>query len=672
MVQPDFGGWATKNDLLCSDGRTIRAGAFKHQSGTKVPLVWHHQYDSPENVLGHAMLYERPGGVYAEAFFNESDSAKSAKLLVMHGDVNMLSIYANKLVQKGGNVMRGDIKEVSLVLASANPGAFIDSVNLAHGDGFTALEDEAIIGTGEELEFGDLIKPAPPEVVEETAPEVVVETKEEEEMASQLTHADAADETVEDVLNGFSEKQRTVLDYVVGVAVEEATKGAGDSATHSDITTEDLVHQYKEGFEMARNAFENNGAGGTLTHDERPTLTHSQLKTIVDDGPKYGSLKESFLAHAGDYGIDDIEFLFPDAKNDGNGISWIKRRTEWVANVLGNVSRSPFSRVKSLAADITAEEARAKGYVKGNMKKDEVIKLLKRVTTPKTVYKKQKLDRDDIVDITEVDIISWLKGEMRLMLDEEIAAAILVGDGREPDDEDKIDEDHLRPIAFDVDMYNTVVELDATPTPAEIIEAIVRARKHYKGTGTPTFYTTDDVLTDLILDKDTLGRRFYNTEAELAAALRVKEIIVVEAMERVIDIVGIVVNLTDYKVGADKGGEINTFDDFDIDYNQQKYLIETRISGALTKPKASVTIKYNQGTVVTPNAPTFVSATGVVTIPTQTGVVYKNDDTGATLTAGAQTALAPGATLNVQAVPATGYSFPHNEDFDWGFTRPLA
>lgn len=675
MEVPDFSGWASKNDLLCSDGRTIRDGAFKHQNGQKVPLVWQHQHNSPENILGHATLENRKGGIYARAFFNDTPAAQAARNLVEHGDVNALSIFANKLVQNGGNVLHGDIKELSLVLSGANPGAMIDSINLAHGDGVTPSDDEAIITTGEFLVQGDLIIEDEDEELVDTqidiktsAIDIAGATEIGEIMATQqLTHAEG-EKTVKDVYDSMTEEQQNVVDFLVGEAVSN-TEGA--SVSQSDITTDELVRQFKEGFDVARNTFEQNGNIGNV-QESGPTLSHDQLATIVGDAQKYGSLKESFLAHAGTYGIDDIDLLFPDAKNDGNGISFLSRRNEWVASVLDGTKHSPFSRIKSLAADITADEARAKGYVKGNMKKDEVIKLLKRVTTPKTVYKKQKLDRDDIVDITEVDIIVWLKGEMRLMLDEEIATALLVGDGREPDDDDKIDEDHLRPIAFDVDMYNTVVELDATPTPSEIIESIVRSRKNYKGTGTPTFYTTDDVLTDLILDKDTLGRRFYATEAELAAALRVKQIVTVEPMERVTDIVGIIVNLADYTIGADKGGEINTFDDFDIDYNQQKYLIETRISGALTKPKAAVTIKYNSGTVVTPNAPTFVSATGVVTIPAQTGVTYKNDDTGATLASGAQTALAPGATLNVQAVPVTGYSFPHNYDADWAFTRPLS
>lgn len=496
-----------------------------------------------------------------------------------------------------------------------------------------------------------------------------------------MAGAATTDKTIKDVYDELTDEQKSAVEFIVGEAVAANTADAqhGDEEGEDFLSNDEVLahmdetitNRIQEGFDsMKHNIFE--GAAGAVSEKERPTLSHDQLATIVSDAPKHGSLKESFIAHAAEYGIEDIDLLFPDAKTDGNGIAFISRRMEWVANVLDGVKHSPFSRVKSLTADITADEARAKGYVKGNLKKDEIVKLLKRVTTPKTVYKKQKLDRDDIVDITEVDVIAWLKGEMRLMLDEEIAVAILVGDGREPDDEDKIDEDHLRPIAFDVDMYNTVVELEANPTPSDIVEQILRARKNYKGTGTPTFYTTDDVLTDLLLDKDTLGRRFYATEVELAAALRVKEIVTVEAMERVTDVVGILVNLVDYQVGADKGGEINTFDDFDIDYNQQKYLIETRISGALIKPKAAVTIKYNQGNVITPNAPTFVSGTGVVTIPAQTGVVYKNDDTGATLASGAQSALAAGDTLNVQAYPAAGYSFPHGGDYDWGFTRPLA
>lgn len=665
MGVADFGGYATKNDLLCSDGRTIRAGAFAHQNGQKVPLVWQHQHNNPENVLGHAVLENRADGVYSRAFFNDSPAGQNAKLLVMHGDVDSLSIYATKLQQQGKNVMHGNILEVSLVLSGANPEAFIDFVNLAHSDGSAAGDDEAIIYPAQELEQGDH-----PEVIETDDDN----TEEEGEIMGDQTleHAGTtAEVSVKDVYDAMTQEQKDVLHFLVGEAIDGAPAPVAHSSTTDDEFLSHINSTIQEGFEtMGRNVFEQNGASAETT--KGAVLSHSQLRTILDDGTKYGSLKESFLAHADEYGITDIDVLFPDAKLDSNGISLLSRRTEWVANVLDGTKHSPFSRIKSLAADVTADEARAKGYVKGNMKKDEIIKLLKRVTTPTTVYKKQKLDRDDIIDITDIDIIAWLKAEMRLMLDEEIARSIIIGDGREPDDDDKINEDHLRPIAYDVDMYNTVVELDSSPTPAEIIEQIVRARKWLKGTGTPTFYTTNDVLTDLILDKDSLGRRFYATEAELAAALRVKEIVTVEAMEIALDLVGVLVNLTDYVVGADKGGEINLFDDFDIDYNQQKYLIETRISGALIKPKSAVTIKYSTGTVVTPNTPTFVAGTGVVTIPTQTGVIYKNDDTGATLTAGAQTALAPGATLNVQAYATTGYSFDHGFDADWAFTRLLS
>lgn len=655
----DFSGYATKNDLRCSDGLTIRANAFKDNDKTKVPLVWQHMHNEPTNVLGHAVLENRADGVYAYGYFNETEAGQSAKELVKHGDINALSIYANKLIKRGQDVIHGAIREVSLVMSGANPGAFIESVTIAHGEDYEIVDDEGIIYTGLFLAHSD-----EDEVEEE------VETQEEENMPTEeveeLSHA--ADPSVQDIYDTLTEDQKMVVHYMIGEAIKQTEEAA---MTHdSSVDGEDILahinNSIQEGFEaMTRNVFEQNGT----SEDARATLSHSDLKIIVSDAQRLGSLKESFLAHASEFGIEDIDFLFPDAKTLSNSPDFISRRMEWVQNVLSNTKHSPFSRIKSVVADITADEARAKGYVKGNLKKDEIIKLLKRVTTPKTVYKKQKLDRDDIVDITDVDVVAWLKAEMRLMLDEEIAAAVLVGDGREPDDEDKIDEDHVRPIAFDVDMYNHVVNLDGTPTPAETIEAIVRARRFYKGTGTPTLYTTDSVLTDLLLDKDTLGRRFYNTEAELAAALRVREIVVVEAMERTPEVVGIIVNLTDYTIGADKGGEISMFDDFDIDYNQQKYLIETRISGALTKPKAAITIKANPGTVVTPTAPTFVTSTGVVTIPTVTGVVYKNAETGTVLTAGAQSAIASKATVEIEAVPAAGYSFPHGTDTDWVFTR---
>jgi len=640
-MDADFSGYVTRVGLKCTDGRTIMPDAFKHQHKQKVPLVWQHQHNDPMNVLGHALLENRADGVYGYGYFNTTEAGQMAKQLVKHGDIDNLSIYANNLSQSNKNVNHGDIREVSLVLSGANPGAYIDNVNLHHSSSTEDfVDEEAVIYTGLPIELSD-----------QKDLELIIEHKDQEDPKTQQGENMAEEKTVKDVFDTLTEEQKNVVYYMIG----EALASAEDEMEQSD-SSEYLTHQ-GDFYIMPRNVFEQNG-----TVEERPTLSHSQLKEIMSDASRLGSLKESFLAHAGDYGIDDIEFLFPDAKSITNSPEMLSRRMEWVTDVLGKTKHSPFSRIKSVVADITADEARAKGYVKGSMKKDEVIKLLKRVTTPTTVYKKQKLDRDDIVDITDLDVIAWLKAEMRIMLDEEIARSILVGDGREPDDPDKIDEDHLRPIAYDVDMYAHSITLDSSPTPAEMIEAIVRARRYYKGTGTPTLYTTDAKLTDMILDKDSLGRRYYNTEAELAAALRVDRIVTVEAMEDAADIAGIIVNLVDYTVGADQGGAISMFDDFDIDYNQQKYLIETRISGALTKPKSAIVIRNSPGTSVVPTQPTYVPATHTITIPSKTGVVYKVD--GVAVDAGA---LVITETTEVEAVPATGYSFPHLTDADWVF-----
>jgi HK97 family phage prohead protease len=681
-MKPDFSGYATKSGVECSDGLTIDKAAFKHADGKKLPLVWAHDHSTPENVLGHVMVEHREDGSYVYGFFNDTPSGKIAKTMVEHKDLDALSIYANRLTKGGPNgrlVQHGELKEVSLVLAGANPEAFIEEVYIRHSDDTLELsETEGIIRffEGIKLEHSDesakdeseeakkeesevkdqpIVVPEPiPAVIPDpststTADESVVEHADD---TKETKVADTKEKTVEDVFNEFTDEQKNVVYYMIGAA------------------TDDLAQSDLEGNEMTRNAFEQNELGGNT---KTATLSHSEFKAIIDDASKFnGSIKESFLAHAGEYGIDDIEYLFPDAQTLTSTPEFLSRRMEWVDSVLSSVRRTPFARIKTVLADITADEARAKGYVKGNMKKDEVIRLLKRTTNPKTIYKKQKLDRDDIVDITGLDVVVWIKQEMRIMLDEEVAAAILVGDGRESDDEDKIDEESLRPIAYDVDMYNTSIELDAGLTPSQLTDAILRGRKNYKGTGTPTFYTTEDVLTDLILQKDTLGRRLYDTNESLSAALRVKAVIPVEAMERAAEVVGVMVNLADYSVGADKGGELNWFDDFDIDYNQLKWLGETRISGALTRPKSAVTFKANSGTVVTPNAPTFVPATGIVTIPTQTGVVYKNKATGVTLSAGAQNAIAAGTSVEIEAVPTTGYSFNHGFDADWEFVRPSA
>lgn len=683
-----FSGYATKTGLQCSDGRTIMPDAFKHQDTKKVPLVWQHGHNEPSNVLGHAILENRADGVYCYGYFNGTPHGLVAKGLVEHGDITALSIYANKLVERDKEVLHGAIREVSLVIAGANPGAFIDNVVVEHSDGSeTELDDAAIIYTGLTIEHAETPEePAPagdaapvtdpvadpsenapvesstppaengdPAPAEPVTPEADPVVEDPDNPGGTVEHADET--SMQEVYDNMSVDEKDVVHYMIGAALE-----ASGTAEHSSDTNPDGTVVHQEGTIMS-NAFENgNGTPGTPAV-ESPTLSHAQLQVIVNDGERLGSLKQSFIAHAAEYGIENIDILFPDAQSVTNAPEVIGRRMEWVQDVLTKTKHSPFSRIKSTAVDLTADEARAKGYVKGNLKKDEIIKLLKRVTTPKTVYKKQKLDRDDIVDITELDVVAWLKAEMRLMLDEEIARAILVGDGREPDDEDKIDEDHIRPIAYDDEMYAHRVNLASGTSPSQKIEAIVRARRYYKGSGTPTFYTTDEVLTDLILDKDTLGRRYYNTEAELAAALRVDKIVTVEAMEDNPDVIGIIVNLIDYTVGADRGGAVAMFDDFDIDYNQQKYLIETRISGALTKPKSAIVLRTSPGTVVTPAQPQYNATTHVITIPNTTGVIYSID--GVDKAAGATVTIAE--TTEVESRPAANYSFPHNTDADWVF-----
>jgi HK97 family phage prohead protease len=559
MKTYDFSGWATRNNLRCSDGRTIMKDAFKHNDGQTVPLVWNHQHNDPLNVLGHALLENRDEGVYAYCKLNETESGKNAKLLVEHGDVSALSIYANQLKQQGSNVIHGAIREVSLVLAGANPGAFIDSV-MSHGE---ESDDEAIIYTGEDISLfhADEKKDKP------------VDEKSEDE------------ETVADVFNTLTEKQKTVVYAMIGQALEE-----------------------KEESEDNNNNDDSKGGNKTMKHNvfdkedtKKDVLSHSDLEAIFADAKRYGSLKDSVLAH----GIEQIDYLFPDAKNVTNTPQFIQRDMGWVQKVMNSVHHTPFSRIKSILADITEDDARAKGYIKGNLKKDEVFTLLKRTTTPTTIYKKQKLDRDDVVDITDFDVVAWLKSEMRMMLDEEIARAALVGDGRLSSSDDKINEQNIRPIWTDADLYTikAPVTVAANATADEKAKAFIRAaiksRKNYKGSGEPTLYTTEDVLTDCLLMEDTTGRVIYDSVSKLATALRVKEIVTVPVMENlsrddngtIYSLMGIIVNLTDYNIGADKGGAVNMFDDFDIDYNAQKYLIETRCSGALIKPYSAIALE---------------------------------------------------------------------------------
>lgn len=564
----DFSGWATKANLKCSDGRIIMKNAFKHNDGQTVPLVWNHEHNSPEYVLGHALLENRDEGVYARCKFNDTESGNTAKLLVQHGDVKALSIYANQLKQNMSNVIHGNIREVSLVLAGANPGAYIESV-IKHGE---ESDEEAVIYTGEGLTLYH-----------------AESEKEETDTKDEKEDANVADEkTIGDVLDSLTEEQKNVVYALIGQALADT-----DESDESDDNEED--NEY-----MKHNVFENDTPENTLSHDA--------IEAIINDGKRYGSLKESFLAHAGDYGIDNIDYLFPEAKNLNTPPEFIQREMGWVQKVIGGTHHTPFSRIKSMFADITEDDARAKGYIKGNLKKEEVFSLLKRTTTPTTIYKKQKLDRDDVVDITDFDVVAWLKSEMRMMLDEEIARAILVGDGRLSSSDDKINEQNIRPIWKDEDLYTIKHKITVSNTATDddkakaFIKAAIKSRKGYKGSGTPTLFTTEDVVTNCLLLEDGVGRRIYNSVTDLATALRVKEIVTVEVMEGLsrsdgssgtLSLMGLIVNLADYNVGADKGGAINMFDDFDIDYNQQKYLIETRCSGALIKPYSAIALELS-------------------------------------------------------------------------------
>lgn len=658
-MEPDFSGYATKSGLRCSDGRTIMPGAFADQDGTKVPLVWQHGHSDPSNVLGHAVLENRDDGVYAYGFFNDSDSANTARSLVKHGDITAMSIFANRLVEKSRNVMHGFIREVSLVLSGANPGALIDNVNIQHSDGYTEyLEDEAVIYTGLELEHAD----------QSTTNNV---SQEETNMAKNTNDGDNKEKTVQDVFDSMTEEQQNVVYYMIGAALEDAGVSANDDQAadnnEAELSQSDLAADgtpyisHKEAFEMTRNVFEmanQNNSDDSIQHSA--TLSHSDVENIVKDARKTGSLKDAFLEHAAEYGIEDIDFLFPDARNIENSPEFLKRRDEWVASVMGGIKKSPFSRIKSTVADITADEARARGYVKGNLKKEEVIKLLRRKTEPTTIYKKQKLDRDDILDITDLDVISWIKAEMRMMLDEEVARAILIGDGRSEVSEDKIDEDRIRPIAHDDPMYAHRVTVPTDANAEEIIEALIRARANYRGSGQPTLFTTLPNLTSMLLLKDKMGRRLYTSQDALASELMAKEIITVEPMEQT-DIFAIYVNLSDYTAGADKGGEVSMFDDFDIDYNQHKYLIETRMSGALTKPKSAVVIRRQKGKSATPKSPSFNSNTNTVTIPSIDGVEYTIEGSPVT---GDKVIT---STTEVEAHAKPGYSFEPNTVANWTF-----
>lgn len=635
----DFGGWATRANLLCSDGRIIRENAFEECDGKKVPLVWNHQHNDPDAVLGHALLENRGDGVYAYCTFNNTDAGQNAKILVQHGDIDQLSIYANKLKQRGRDVIHGVIREVSLVLAGANSGAVIDSVVMHSDDSF----EEGYIYSGEPLDLEDALLHADGKNNENSE-----DTKEkgEPEMAKETTkpanaEATNGEETVADVFNTLTEKQKTVVYALIGQALEEAGANADDEeedmedVKHADEEEETVADVFntltdkqktvvyaligqaleeagvdmEDGEEDDMEDDETEGGKSTMKHNvfdneynNEEVLTHSEMVEIFDDAKRNGSLADTVLQH----GIEHIDYLFPDAKSMDATPGFVKRDDTWVTDVMGSVHKSPFSRIKSVFADITEADARAKGYIKGNKKADEVFSLLKRTTTPTTIYKKQKLDRDDVVDITDFDVVAWLKSEMRMMLDEEIARAILVGDGRNSSSNDKINEQNVRPIWTDDDVYTIKAAVNVSDSTTDdekakaFIKACIKSRKEYKGSGNPVMYISEDMLTNCLLLEDGMGRVIYDSVEKLATALRVRKIVAVPVMENLTRVVGanthtlagIYVNLADYNVGADKGGAVNMFDDFDIDYNQQKYLIETRCSGALIKPYAAVAIEF--------------------------------------------------------------------------------
>ena len=567
----DFAGYATRYGVPCADGRIIDKTAFLQNNGKKVPLVYNHQHNDISNVLGHAFLECREDGVYAYGYFNDTDRGVEAKNQVIHGDLDSLSIWANRLQESGNpprkHVAHGDIKELSLVLAGANPGAFIEEI-VAHSDeeGY-----EAFIYSGDSLELNH----SEGETEKEDKP--MADTNKEQEPESK---------SAKEVFDEMTEEQKQVAIAIAGQAVEEALKERGIEPEKDDDD--------EGGEEMGHSCFDNTG-------EDTNVLSHDDMVTIVKEAEKTGRMSDAFLAH----GIENIEYLFPDAQTINGAPDFIKRNDEWVNDVMNNVHHTPFSRIKSVFADITEDEARAKGYIKGKLKKEEVFSLLKRTTTPQTIYKKQKIDRDDYIDIVDLDVVAWIKTEMRMMLDEEIARAILVGDGRLASSDDKISEDHIRPIWTDADLYTikAAVNITKDSTSAEIAKAFIveaiRSRVQYKGSGTPTLYAPDTIITECLLLEDKNGRMIYDTLDKLATVLRVSKIVTVPVMENLArtketftyKLLGIIVNLKDYNVGADKGGAVNMFDDFDIDYNAMKYLIETRCSGAMIKPYGAIAIE---------------------------------------------------------------------------------
>ena len=593
----DFSGYATRNNIKCSDGRVILKDAFKQNDGQKVPLVWNHQHNDPNEVLGHALLENREDGVYAYCKFNDTESGQTAKSLVNNGDVDKLSIYANKLKTQMNNVMHGCIREVSLVLAGANPGAYIDSV-IVHGEGTEDIEEEGVIYTDEHIEIishsddNNSKLESEPETKKEDENNIMEKQKEE--------NNNKEEKTVQEIFDTLNEEQKTAVYAIVGQAVEDAQNGA----LEDDDEEED-----EEGEEnMKHNVFDNDNNDEVLQHSEI-------LADAIADAKKYGSLKDSVIEHAAINNITDIGKLFPDATALNKEPIMIEKDQSWVSKVMNSIKHTPFSRVKVTFGKMTEPQARAKGYIKGNKKTNIQMAALNRVVTPTTVYIKNEIDRDDVVDITDFDVVAWQKREMRKELDKELALAALLGDGRDISDNDKINEQNIIPIVKDVSTFTinyTITEgtdykqtgnshSDNDSFTKGIIRAALRARKEYKGSGSPTLFTTEDYLTDMLLIEDQNGRAIYDSVEKLATALRVKEIVTIPEMEQdaYADIVGVIVNMADYTMGADKGGSVNMFDDFDIDYNQMKYLMETRCSGALTVPYSAIVLKKSGNTQTT-------------------------------------------------------------------------
>ena len=557
----DFSGWATRNDLHCSDGRTIRKDAFKDCDGKIVPIFWNHQHDSVDNVLGHGMLENRDEGVYFYGAFNEDEEGQKAKKRVQHGDIRSLSIMANQLRQVGGDVIHGVIREVSLVPAGANPGAFIDIV-MSHGE---EVGDAMILGYDEAISLHFYH----------------ADDEEEKKDEKESDGEKDSEETLEDVINSMTEKQRNTMFGLIGKALEEKDE------------------KLEEGDpDMKKNIFDrtnDQNTSGVLMHSDGTLVTVDEVTTIFKDAKRLGSLRDAVLEH----GIDQIDYLFPDDRTLTTQPTFIQRDMGWVSDIMSSVHHTPFARVKSVFADITEDDARAKGYIKGKMKKEEFFSLIKRRTEPTTVYKKQKMDRDDMIDITDFDVAAWLKTEMRTMLNEELARAYLIGDGRPASSDDHINDQNIRPVAFDDDLFTIHADIEVSSSATDddkakaLIRGVIKNRKLYRGSGNPVMYTTEDALTDMLLLEDTLGHALYADEAALARKMRVSKIVTVPVMEGVTGkngnhLVAVVVNMGDYNVGADRGGAVNMFDDFDIDYNQQKYLIETRCSGALTVPYSAM------------------------------------------------------------------------------------